>query len=48
MRFRLVLVLVCGIAAAFSSSAKAYGGDGKMGVYQIGVSFKLRQPNAVG
>jgi hypothetical protein len=43
MRFRLVLVLVCGIAAAyaaaFSSSAKAYGGDGKMGVYQIGVSF---------
>jgi hypothetical protein len=42
MRSLLVLALVgaaVALAGSVSSSAKAYGGDGHMGVYQIGVSF---------
>ena len=30
---------VAALAGGLSSSAKAYGGDGHMGVYQVGVSF---------
>jgi hypothetical protein len=30
---------VAALAGGWSSSAKAYGGDGHMGVYQVGVSF---------
>jgi hypothetical protein len=38
----VVLAVLAGVAAlsgGFSSSAKGYGGDGHMGVYQVGVSF---------
>jgi hypothetical protein len=36
----LVVVAVAGaLAGGSTTKAKAYGGDGKMGVYQIGVSF---------
>lgn len=33
------LVALAALAGSFSAKAKAYGGDGKMGVYQVGVSF---------
>lgn len=34
-----LLALAAALVGGSSSSAKAYGGDGHMGVYQIGVSF---------
>jgi hypothetical protein len=45
----LALVLVAAVAAlagGFSSQARAYGGDGKMGVYQVGFSFNCDKASA--
>ena len=45
----VALVLVAAVAAlagGFSSQARAYGGDGKMGVYQVGFSFNCDKASA--
>ena len=50
-RVLFVLVLLgasLAIWGGWSSSAKAYGGDGKMDVYQVGISFNCNNPSFCG